>query len=224
MEINLDQFNKNQLSELIPNEIPNSFIIFLNTNQEKINHNDYTTILTQIYEYLISKDKSNSTKKVILIPKKEIFPKYEKIGIGGTFDILHCGHFSLFQSGLFSSKKFFIGLTGEKLLQNKKCKDKIKSFEIRKQQVEEFLNEIKKWTEIPYFEIEEINTPEGPAGSDKEMTAVVVSKETLKGIDMINEIRKKNNLNPIDGVVIELIGSGNGNKVSSSDLREQQSN
>ena len=224
MNIQIETTPIEQLSQIIPNEIPNPFVIFLDTEKETIDHLIYTTYLTKCYELILEKDQNNSTLPLILIPKKPINPTYSKVGIGGTFDILHCGHYSLFQSGLFSSQLFYVGLTGEELLKNKKCKDQIKSFEQRKQQIIQFFNEIGKHTTMVPYVNEEINVPEGAAGTDKEMKAVVVSKETLKGIDMINGIRNKNGLQPIDGIVIELINSSSGNKVSSSDLREKSSN
>ena len=224
MNIQIEATTIEQLQSIIPNEISNPFVIYLETEKETIDHQIYTSYLTKCYELILEKDQKNSTIPLIMIPKKPLNPMYSKVGIGGTFDILHCGHYSLFQSGLFSSQLFYVGLTGEALLKNKVCKDQIKSFEQRKQQIIDFFNEIAKHTQMVDYVIDEINVPEGAAGTDSEMKAVVVSKETLKGIDMINGIREKNGLVPIDKIVIELINSSNGNKVSSSDLRQKPSN
>lgn len=52
-----------------------------------------------------------------------------------------------------------------------------------------------------------MNDIAGPAGIDPTIQAILVTKETFKSVDIINEIRKKNNLEPLEYEVIDLIES-----------------
>ena len=47
--------------------------------------------------------------------------------------------------------------------------------------------------------------PVGPAGTDPEYQCLVVSKETEKGGFMVNEVREKKGLNPLDVHVIDIV-------------------
>ena len=49
---------------------------------------------------------------------------FELVGIGGTFDHLHEGHKLLVETALKISKKLMIGLTTDRLLGNKKFKER----------------------------------------------------------------------------------------------------
>lgn len=57
----------------------------------------------------------------------------------------------------------------------------------------------------PYLEIAQITDPVGPAGIDPELECIVLSKETIKGGDYVNDTRRKNGLNTLE---VHLIGEG----------------
>ena len=55
------------------------------------------------------------------------------------------------------------------------------------------------------LKVVEIKDPIGPAGTDEDLTCIVVSKETEKGGFYVNEARKKLKLQPLS---VHTIGQG----------------
>lgn len=63
------------------------------------------------------------------------------------------------------------------------------------------------------------------AATMKDMHAIVVSKETVKGAEEINQWRQDHGFEPLAVVVVDLVGSkgsSNAAKLSSTALREQE--
>ena len=63
------------------------------------------------------------------------------------------------------------------------------------------------------------------AATMKDMNAIVVSKETIKGAEEINQWRIDHGFEPLAVVVVDLVGdkgSSNAAKLSSTALREQE--
>lgn len=92
----------------------------------------------------------------------------------------------------------------------------------RMQDVKNFLNDIDSTLE---YDIVPIQDAFGPTKTDPDMDMIIVSAETLKGGQKVNEIRAKNNLSQLDIFSIDLVESihyGNvpkESKVSSSNAR-----
>ena len=141
------------------------------------------------------------------------------VAMGGTFDRLHSGHRMLLTSSLLHTRdKLRIGITGQKLLANKKHAHMMQSFSERVEGAMQFVNKIRSDVE---FETPELVEPSG--GTDKigEVTAMVVSPETLPSLDAINKVRADNGLEPMLPVMIEYVGGDASQRVSSTQLRKQ---
>ena len=59
--------------------------------------------------------------------------------MGGTFDHLHEGHKLLLKTALSISETIEIGLTSQKLLENKKFYSKLEDYQTRKENLESFV-------------------------------------------------------------------------------------
>lgn len=95
-------------------------------------------------------------------------------------------------------------LIDNNLLQNKEYKEYIQDYDVRKKNVEEYCNKVKP--EV-ICNIQRLTDIAGPAGTDPTIQAILVTTETYKSVPIINEIRKKNNLDPIECEVIDLVKS-----------------
>ena len=147
---------------------------------------------------------------------------YDLIGLGGTFDQFHLGHAELIRTAFKFGKNVAIGLTTERLLENKLLKDKIQSYTQRKENLKQFIhNEI--GVSEQFYSIIPLNDPFGPAITDKNLQAHVSSMETYKIAIKINEIRIKNGLQPLVLIIIPIILNKFGSKYSSSEIRKKNS-
>ncbi len=133
--------------------------------------------------------------------------------VGGTFEHLHKGHEALLKKAFELGDKVTIGLSSEVL--TKKLGKKVKGFEERRKNLEKFLEE-KGWKEravvIP------LSDAYGPAVYE-DCDSIVVSPETLKGAEKINEIRREGKLKVLEIIKIPFVIAEDGIPISSSRVK-----
>ncbi|KAJ3423575.1 phosphopantetheine adenylyltransferase [Anaeramoeba flamelloides] len=155
--------------------------------------------------------------------KKKNNPTFSGVVLGGTFDRLHSGHRALLTvAALSATKKLIVGVTdGKKLLGKKSHSILIESYKCRSKRVEQFIKYINPFLNL---EIVKLSDPFGPSITAKDISAIVVSAETRRGADRVNELRKQRGLMELEVVVIDYVKSlvyidSNDFKLSSSSLR-----
>lgn len=150
--------------------------------------------------------------------------RYQTVAVGGTFDHLHDGHKILLSMASFlAAKTIIVGITGPKLLVNKKFADFLEPYNQRKHNVDNFLNVFSGVPAPAYYEINDIC---GPTGYIKDIDALVVSRESAKGGEFVNKFRQEKHFPPLHIVTINVVG-GEGDdfdgKLSSTAIREAES-
>ncbi|XP_050530364.1 bifunctional coenzyme A synthase-like [Daktulosphaira vitifoliae] len=151
---------------------------------------------------------------------------YENVVMGGTFDRLHKGHKILLSTAaLKCTRKLTVGVTDTSMLQSKRLWELIEPCDIRIKHVEGFLKDIDPSLEYNVLPIYDIY---GPTIHDPKFQMIVVSQETSKGGDMINNKRVDAGLQPLDILPIPLLVEDKTlfncceeeeNKISSSNYR-----
>lgn len=153
---------------------------------------------------------------------------YPVVAVGGTFDHIHDGHKILLSMAIFlAKKKLIVGVTGSKLLENKKYAEVLENYAARQQSVVDFVKTLLKIT----LEIYEINDICGPTGYIRNIEALVVSEESSKGGAFVNNYRKERGFPELDITEIKVVlgddqdadASNNWKgKLSSTDIRERE--
>ena len=141
------------------------------------------------------------------------------VGVAGTFGPLHKGHYILLQKAFEVGEKVLVALATESMLQRKQVKEKIPSYNIRKQKLAEYLNS-KDYQ--GRYEIIPLDDPFGVAITLAEQEGIVVSEDTVNGAKKINQIRKERGLKPLKIFVIKLIPAENGKPISSTRIRKNE--
>ncbi|KAL1494410.1 hypothetical protein ABEB36_010013 [Hypothenemus hampei] len=150
------------------------------------------------------------------------FQVYKHVCLGGTFDRLHVAHKLLLSDAILrTSEKLTIGVTEENMTHSKLLWELIEDVDTRITKLENFVKDI--CPELTY-NICKISDPYGPAIVDETMSMIVVSEETVRGGEKINEIRKQAGLSELSIVPIPFIDEPNPHireetKISSSNLR-----
>ena len=153
--------------------------------------------------------------------------KYNLVVCGGTFDHFHKGHKSLLKLAFSLGARVIIGVTSDLYVENSKFIHStssgqnskfVESFEKRKQQVLEF---VKKEEVLSKTKIVKINDLFGPT-LDKSLAidAIVISANTKKGAEVINEGRKKLGLRELSIFVAPEILAEDGKLISSLRIRD----
>ncbi|AYU81765.1 hypothetical protein, conserved [Leishmania donovani] len=148
-------------------------------------------------------------------------PHYKYVAVGGTFDHFHSGHKVLLSTAaLHAIQKLRVGVTDASLLTRKKFAESLQSIELRMENVAQFLQKMRPDLEL---ELEPISEISGGTKSIPDVEALVVSPETAKSLGLINEMRSANGgLAPMVGISIPLVESPTGELISSTALRERQ--
>lgn len=148
-------------------------------------------------------------------------PHYKYVAVGGTFDHFHSGHKVLLSTAALNAmQKLRVGVTDASLLTQKRFAESLQSIELRMENVAQFLHKMRPDLELELAPISEIS---GGTKSIPDVEALVVSQETAKSLGIINEMRAANGgLAPMVGITIPQVESPTGESISSTALRERQ--
>jgi len=144
--------------------------------------------------------------------------QFKLVAIGGTFDIIHVGHLSLIEKASSISKRTIIGLTSDSLAA-RNGKNITNNFKQRFKNLEKTLKE--KFPDS-LFEIAELNDDFGPAVIEGDVDALVVSEETSKKGDTLNDMRKERNLSQVAIIIVPMKLASDGDRISSSRIRNSE--
>ena len=144
--------------------------------------------------------------------------KFNLVAMGGTFDIIHKGHFTLLSEAFSVSNKVIIGLTSDEMA-SKKGKNLQNDYSKR---VETLVKTIEKNFPTNEFMIKKLDNDFGPAVLEKEVQALVVSGETSNQGEILNQLRKQKNLLSVDVVVVPMVLAKDGTRISTTRIRNQE--
>ena len=144
--------------------------------------------------------------------------KYSLVALGGTFDIIHKGHLALLSSAFEISDKVIIGLTSNELAA-KKGKTPNNDY---KKRFENLTSSISKEFQNHSFQISKLDDDFGPAVLEKEVEALVVSDETSNQGNILNELRKKKKLPPVQIITVSMILAKDGKRISTTRIKNSE--
>lgn len=202
-------------------------IVLMDTNHQR---SEVTAFLNESY------CENSHNIPVILIPTEEEssmntsflkdnsiteWKKYNNVVLGGTFDGLHNGHKILLTNALLHCQNSLtVGVTDDNMIKKKILSELVRPTSNRIELVKDFLQDIDPRVELI---IPPIPDPFGPSVVDPNLECIVVSEETVKGGEKVNEERAKKGLNQLDVLVVKLMEDENHpeDKVSSYMTRKE---
>lgn len=146
--------------------------------------------------------------------------KFEHLVVGGTFDLLHKGHKQLIELAVERSKRVTIGLTSEEMAKGQLNKNLDSSYKKRLAELENYLGPENR-TNVNIVKIDDIY---GVAITDKTIDGIVVTKETMKGANIVNSKRRKLGLEKLQIIVAPTVLAKDKKRISSNRIRLGQIN
>ena len=144
--------------------------------------------------------------------------EFDLVATGGTFDIIHKGHITLLTKAFSISSKVIIGLTSDELAKRKGKKIQ-NQYEIRNENLENMIKT--KFPNISY-QISKLDNDFGPAVLEEGVQALVVSEETEIQGSVLNQLRSEKNLTPVKIVVVPMVMAKDGNRISTTRIKNSE--
>ena len=144
--------------------------------------------------------------------------QYSLVAMGGTFDIIHKGHLALLSSAFKISHKVIIGLTSDEFAA-KKGKTPNNDY---KKRFENLTSLIIKEFQNHSFQISKLDDDFGPAVLEKGVEALVVSGETSNQGNILNELREKKKLPPVQIITVSMILAKDGERISTTRIKNSE--
>jgi pantetheine-phosphate adenylyltransferase len=144
--------------------------------------------------------------------------KFSLVAMGGTFDILHKGHLALLDEAFSISDNVIIGLASDEFA-NKRGKKLNHNYSQRSEALKQLIE--KKFQHKSYT-ISKLDSDFGPAVTEGNVQALVVSDETAHKGDTLNKMRKEKNLDPVKTVVVPMILAQDGKRISTARIRNSE--
>jgi inosine/xanthosine triphosphatase len=133
-----------------------------------------------------------------------------RVGVGGTFNVLHKGHELLFETAFTVGDSVEVGLTSDDFANSIKSVPVAPYFE-RKENLKRYLQRFGK-----PFDVVMISDSSGTAATSETLDAIVVSPETRDQADRINEQRRRNSLKPLKVFSIRAVRADDSHLISAS--------
>jgi len=141
---------------------------------------------------------------------------FNTIATGGTFDILHKGHYTLLLKAFEVGKQVIIGISSDYYASVKKKKI-TNEYPIRLKNLKRFIED--KFNKSNYS-IYELNDFYGPTVLTKDVQAIVTTEGTKGNCIKINELRKSKGLPQLEIIIVPLVKDQDGKVISSTRIRE----
>jgi len=141
---------------------------------------------------------------------------FKLVGVAGTFDMLHKGHEALLRKAFEVGEKVVIGLTTDEFAVKMHKPHEVAPY---KERLGELLAFIMREGQLHRTEVVALIDPYGPAAWDGGFEAIVVSEETAPRAKVLNALRAKRGLKPLELVVIPMVLAEDGKPISTTRIR-----
>ncbi len=138
-----------------------------------------------------------------------------RVALGGTFNVLHAGHITLFEKAFQISDHLLVGICSDEFASQ--SRGRVNALQDRMDAVKALLD---SWG--GRYEICVIDDPHGPAAEMDDLDAIVVSMETEANAHSINEVRLSKGLYPLQVKTVPMLTDEAGDRISSSSLLQSR--
>ena len=146
----------------------------------------------------------------------------DSVSVGGTFDRLHAGHRLLLATALRLTRPggtLYVGVMSADMLKNKAHGELVESYATRAESARAFLAACDPAASVA-VRVGPLDNGPPLAATVRDMSALVVSRETITGAEALNDMRRSAGFDPLTLVVVDLVGASSAeSKLSSTALR-----
>ena len=140
-----------------------------------------------------------------------------RVCLGGTFNIIHDGHLALLKRAFELGDEIYVGLTTDEMASRTRNVT-LQDYDTRLQNLNNTMGQMAGNKHFFVFPLEDSmgRTANG------NFEVIVVSQDTVKGAESINEAREKNGLKLLEIVVIDMVLAKDGTPISATKVMKGQ--
>ncbi len=141
---------------------------------------------------------------------------FDIVATGGTFDILHKGHYMLLLKAFEAGRQIIIGVSSDDYA-TRNQKKIINNYDIREENLKKF---IEKNFNKSNYSVYQLNDFYGPTVLTREVQAIITTQSSLENCVKINRLRKSKGMPQLKIILVPLVEDKEGKVISSSRIRE----
>jgi pantetheine-phosphate adenylyltransferase len=141
---------------------------------------------------------------------------FDIVATGGTFDILHKGHYMLLQKSFEVGRQIIIGVSSDSYA-TRKQKKIINNYDIRQENLNKFINKNFKKSNYSIYELDDFY---GPTVLTRDVQAIITTESSLENCLKINRLRKSKGIPQLEIILVPLEEDKEGKVISSTRIRK----
>jgi pantetheine-phosphate adenylyltransferase len=141
---------------------------------------------------------------------------FDIVATGGTFDILHKGHYMLLLKAFEVGRKIIIGVSSDGYA-TRNQKKIINNYVIREENLKKFIEKNFNKSNYSVYQLDDFY---GPTVLTRDVQAIITTESSMENCVKINRLRKSKDMPQLKIIIVPLVQDKEGKVISSSRIRE----
>jgi len=141
---------------------------------------------------------------------------FDIVATGGTFDILHKGHYMLLLKAFEVGRQVIIGVSSDSYA-TRKQKKIINNYGIRQENLKKFIEKNFQKSNYSVYQLDDFY---GPTVLTRDVQAIVTTESSLENCVKINRLRESKGMPQLEIILVPLVEDKEGKVISSTRIRE----
>ena len=141
---------------------------------------------------------------------------FDIVATGGTFDILHKGHYMLLLKAFEVGRQVIIGVSSDSYA-TRKQKKIINNYGIRQENLKKFIEKNFQKSNYSVYQLDDFY---GPTVLTRDVQAIVTTESSSENCVKINRLRESKGMPQLEIILVPLVEDKEGKVISSTRIRE----
>ena len=141
---------------------------------------------------------------------------FDIVATGGTFDILHKGHYMLLLKAFEVGQRVIIGVSSDSFA-TRKQKKIINNYRIREENLKKFIDKNFKKSNYSLYQLDDFY---GPTVLTRDVQAIITTESSLENCVKINKLRESKGMPQLEMILVPLVEDKEGKVISSTRIRK----
>ncbi len=141
---------------------------------------------------------------------------FDIVATGGTFDILHKGHYMLLLKAFEVGRQIIIGVSSDSYA-TRNHKKLVNNYNIRREKLKKFIDENFNKSNYSVYQLDDFYEP---TMLTRGVQAIITTESSLENCVKINSLRESKGMTPLEIILVPLVEDKDGKVISSTRIRD----